>query len=120
MSTRTALFYPFGSTGTFVQGATTFSSSAIPIEYMQGYSVQISSSGGFTPSSAAGNVSLSGSNDNITFVTINGSTAFLTPGSSIMINAGQAFYKYMKVNFTGLTSTSGFVNVAMLSEAWGA
>jgi hypothetical protein len=112
--------YPmFGTTGTFFTGSQVVSSSSLHIKYTQGYSVQFATSANSGASSTIGTVSLLGSNDNINFVPINGTTAFMSSTGSVLINVGQAYYKYLQANFSSSTPSSGFVVTTFLSKSWG-
>lgn len=89
-------------------------SSAQPVEYSNGFSVQAV----YTGTQPQGTIMLQASNDNVNFVTVTGSSASL-PGStgSIVWNVRDPNYFYSRINFLGSSATSGVLNAWFTSKA---
>lgn len=110
---RTYNCYLTPTTGVGIVASSVYQSSAQTIQYEVGFSLQAV----YTGAQPQGTISLLGSNDGIHFVTVSGTSSLLSGSTgSTLWNLPQAYYKFIKANFSATSASSGALTVLMQSK----
>lgn len=92
-----------------------YQSSGQSIEYAVNFSVQAT----FTGASPLGVFSILGSNDNVNYVQVAGTSGYVNGTSgSILVNVPDAAYRFIKAQFSSSAGSTGLMQAVLFTKGW--